>query len=232
VVVALAAGAHPILPPHNPTTNIVESPDFASICHQDGPESSTCTSAALQATSAARSAEGLGALVLPTDYDALTPGEQLFVLTDIERVDRGLPPAVGMVAQLDTDAQNAAAANTDPTPSTPPPGSTVTAWGSNWAEAAGPLGANYNWMYDDGPGSGDLDCSASDPGACWGHRDNELGFDPSEIAASRGVLVMGAAEATVASDSPWTSDATLIALVTTTPAYAYTWAQAQAAGAR
>jgi len=65
-----------------------------------------------------------------------------------------------------------------------------------------------------------------------GHRDNELGFNASEVASSQGVLVMGAAEATVASDSPWTSDALLIALVTGSPTYTYTWAQAQAAGAR
>ncbi len=73
------------------------------------------------------------------------------------------PPIVGMVAQLNTDAQNAAAANTDPTPSSVPPGSTVMSWASNWAEAAGPLGSNYNWMYDDGPGSGDIDCTAEHP---------------------------------------------------------------------
>jgi len=46
------------------------------------------------------------------------------------------------------------------------------------------------------------------------------------------VLVMGAAQVTVASDNPWTSDAVLITLVTGSPAYTYTWAQAQAAGAR
>ncbi len=168
----------------------------------------------------------------PPDFSALSPAQQLFVLTDIERVDRGLPPVVGMVAQLNTDAQNAAAANTDPTPSSAPPGSTVMAWASNWAEASGPLGSNYNWMYDDGPGSGNLGCTAANPGSCWGHRDNELGFNAAEVAASHGTLVMGAAEATVPSDGPWTSDAMLLALVTGSPTYTYTWAQAQAAGAR
>jgi len=171
-------------------------------------------------------------LVLPANFSGLTPGEQLFVLTDLERVDRGLPPVVGLVAELDTDAQNAADNNTDPTPVAAPPGSTVMSWASNWAEAEGPLGSNYNWMYDDGPGSGDIACTAGNPAGCWGHRDNELGFNASKIAASHGVLVMGAAEATVPADSPWTSDATLMALVTGSPAYTYTWAQAEAAGAR
>jgi hypothetical protein len=223
---------HGILPPNNPSANIAETPDFASTCRQDGVTSAACTSAATQAIAAARGHEGLGAMVLPSNFSALTPGEQLFVLTDIERVDRGLPAVVGMVAPLDTDAQNAAAANTDPTPSSVPPGSTVASWASNWAEAAGPLGSTYNWMYDDGPGSGDIDCTASDPGSCWGHRDNMLGFNASKVAASHGVLVMGAAQATVAGDSPWTSDAMLLALVSGSPAYTYTWAEAEAAGAR
>jgi hypothetical protein len=224
--------SHPILPPNNPAANIAESPNFVSTCRQSSTESAACIAAAVQATTAARATEGLGAMVLPSNYSTLPPAEQLFVLTDIERVDRGLPPVVGMVAQLDTDAQNAAAANTDPTPVSVPPGSTVTNWASNWAEAAGPLGSNYNWMYDDGPGSGDIDCTAANPGSCWGHRDNVLGFNASKIAASHGTLVMGAAEVTLASDSPWTSDAVLFALMTGSPTYTYTWAQAQAAGAR
>jgi len=226
------AKSHPILPPTSPAANIAESPNFAATCRQTGTESAPCIAATEQATAAARAIEGLGAMVLPSDYTALSPAEQLFVLTDIERVDRGLPPVVGMVAQLDTDAQNAAAANTDPTPASVPPGTTVTRWASNWGEGAGPLGSNYNWLYDDGPGSGDIDCSAANPGSCWGHRDNILGFNASVIAASHSTLVMGAAEATVASDSPWTSDAVLFALMTGTPTYTYTWAQSQAAGAR
>jgi hypothetical protein len=228
----IPVASHPILPPANPTANIAESPNFASTCRQDGTESAPCIAATAQAIAAAGAEEGLGAMVLPSNYASLPAGEQLFVLTDIERVDRGLPPVVGMVAQFNTDAQNAAAANTDPTPVSPPPGSTVMSWASNWAEAAGPMGSDYNWMYDDGPGSGDIDCNASDPGSCWGHRDNILGFNASQIATSHGVLVMGAAEANVASDSPWTSDAMLFALVTGSPTYTYTWADAEAAGAR
>jgi hypothetical protein len=37
-----------------------------------------------------------------------------------------------------------------------------------------PLEAIYFWMYDDGPGSSNLDCTAGDPSGCWGHRDNVL----------------------------------------------------------
>jgi len=229
---APASGAHPVLPPANPSANIAESPNFAAICRQDGTGSGPCISAATQAIDGARSLEGLGAMALPSDFGSLAPAEQLFVLIDIERVDRGLPPVVGMVQELDQDAQSAAGSNADPTPASVPPGVAVMDWASNWAEAAGPLGSDFNWMYDDGPGSGDIACNAGTPSSCWGHRDNELGFNAAQVASSHGALVMGAAQVTVASDSPWTSDAVLLALATGSPAYTYTWAQAQAAGAR
>jgi hypothetical protein len=220
--------SHPIVPPNNPSSNIAPSPDFLSPCRQSGWASGSCMAAVSQATTSARGREGLGALALPSNFASLTPGEQLFVLTDIERVDRGLPPVVGMVQELNQDAQSAAAGNTDPTPVSVPPGTTVLRWASNWAEAAGPTGANYMWMYDDGPGSGNLSCTSTNSASCWGHRDNELGFGSS----AGGVLIMGAAEATVPADAPWSSDAELIALVTGNPTFTYTWAQAQAAGAR
>ncbi len=224
--------SHPIVPPDNPTANIAPSPDFTTTCRQAGFGSAPCQAAATQATAAARAHEGLGAMALPSNFAGLTPGEQLFVLTDVERVDRGLPPVVGMVQELNQDAQNAAANNADPTPVSVPPGTTVMAWGSNWSEGAGPLGANYGWMYDDGPGSGNNGCSAGNPGSCWGHRDNELGFNGAQVASSHGTLIMGAAEATLSGDSPWSSDAELIALVKGSPVYTYTWAQAEASGAR
>jgi hypothetical protein len=219
-------------PPSNPGSNIAPSPNYLAPCEQAGFESAPCLSAAGQATAAARAREGLGALSLPSDFAGLTPGEQQFVLIDIERVDRGLAPVVGMVEALNQDAQSAAAGNADPTPTSVPPGVGVLRWVSNWAQAAGPMGANYQWMYEDGAGSGNLSCTAGGAGGCWGHRDNELGFSSATVASSHGVLVMGAAEATVAGDSPWTSDAVLMALVSGSPAYTYTWAQAQAAGAR
>jgi hypothetical protein len=222
-----APGAGGLLPPRNPPANIAPAPDFTGACEQGNADSSACIAAADQAMAAARATEGLGPVVLPSDYASLTAGEQLFVLTDIERVDRGLPPVVGMVQELDQDAQTAASGNTDPTPSALPPGTSALQWASNWAEATGPMGADYSWMYEDGPGSGNTACGSSG-GGCWGHRDNILGFGSS----SGGVLVMGAAEATVAGDSPWSSDCELIAVLTGSPSFTYTWAQAQAAGAR
>ena len=194
--------------------------------------SAPCVAATLQATDGARGREGLGPLALPGDYSSLTPAEQLFVLANSERVDRGLPPALGLVDELNQDAQAGAQANTDPRPVVLPPGVGIVRWASNWAENAGALGSNYNWMYDDGPGSGNLACG-SGGGGCWGHRDNILGFSPSQLAASGGLLVMGAGEAAPAAAAPWMSDTELFAVITKSPAYyVYTWAQAVSAGAR
>ena len=223
--------AHGILPPANPAASIAPSPVFEGTCLADGALSAPCIAASLQATDGARADEGLGPMSLPGDYSTLTPAEQLFVLADTERVDRGLPPAVGLVAELDQDAQAAAQADTDPTPTIVPPGVGILRWASNWSENAGALGSNYNWMYDDGPGSGNLACG-SGGGGCWGHRDNILGFSAAQLAASGGILVMGAGEASPAGAKPWMSDTELFAVVNHTPAYyLYTWGQAVAAGA-
>ena len=67
-------------------------------------------------------------------------------------------------------AQSAAAADSDPNG---PSGKT---WGSNWAGGeASALLADYDWMYDDGPGSPNMDCTNAVANGCWDHRRNVLG---------------------------------------------------------
>jgi hypothetical protein len=221
-----------ILPPANPAASIAPTPVFETTCLAAGALSASCVASTLQATDGARAGEGLGPMTLPGDYSTLTAAEQLFVLADTERVDRGLPPAVGLVDELDQDALAAADVDADPTPSIVPPGVGIVRWASNWSENAGALGSNYNWMYDDGPGSGNLACGGGGSG-CWGHRDNILGFNAAQLAASGGILVMGAAEASPPAAKPWMSDTELFAIITKSPAfYIYTWGQAVAAGAR
>ncbi|HTZ10179.1 MAG TPA: hypothetical protein VMB72_13975 [Acidimicrobiales bacterium] len=221
-----------IVPPANPAASIPPSPQFETICLTQGALSAGCLAQTLQATDTARAREGLGPLALPGDYSALTAAEQLFVLADTERVDRGLPPAVGLVNEFDQDAAAAAAADTDPVASVVPPGVGLVRWASNWGENAGALGSNYSWMYDDGPGSGNEACGPGGGGGCWGHRDNILGFNAAQLAAAHGTLVMGAAEADPPAAKPWMSDTELFAVITGHPAaYIYTWAQAVASGA-
>ncbi|MHB1821495.1 MAG: hypothetical protein ACYCTL_02780 [Acidimicrobiales bacterium] len=162
-----------ILPPANPAANIPPDPNFFTSCSSASlDESQVCTQATLQAIANARAMEGLAPMTLPADWYSLTPSEQLFVATDLERTVRGLPPLSAMATVLDQAAAGGAAGNSDPVP---PPGFPASMWTSNWAGGMGsPLEAVYLWMYDDGPGSPNADCMrAGDPG-CWGHRDDIL----------------------------------------------------------
>ncbi|CAB1127725.1 exported protein of unknown function [Candidatus Hydrogenisulfobacillus filiaventi] len=228
----LAAGlAH--LP--DPAANLAPDPDFWPVCEQDGWNSTGCTAATTAAIDHARAAEGLGPLVLPRNWAALDPVQQLFVLANLERVARGLTPVPGLSATLDQAAQAGAAAGTDPQgPGQLSQGQTVEAWASNWAQAPTPLIADYYWMYDDGyggPGNTfNIDCTSPGADGCWGHRNNIL-TRWSQVMAGYGPyrLAMGAGAATLPAGPSFTQ---LFAVATPPhPAYVYTWAQALAAGA-
>jgi hypothetical protein len=168
------ASAHSgILPPGNPAANVAPNPNFLNDCSgSQYDDSSGCTSAVVAAIANGRAAEGLPGMVLPTDWTALSPDQQLFVATNLERTVRGLPPLTAMASSLDQSALIGAEQSNDPSPAAAFP---WTRWGSNWAGAMGnPLEAIYFWMYDDGPGSSNIDCTPSDASGCWGHRDNVL----------------------------------------------------------
>jgi len=162
-----------ILPPQNPATNIPPEPNFLNDCSgQQYDDSAGCVSATLAAIANGRAAEGLPAMTLPGNWGSLSPQEQLFVATNLERTVRGLPELPTMVSPLDQASTAGAASNVDPSP---PSGFGFVRWGSNWAGAVGnPLEAIYFWMYDDGPGSSNIDCTAGNSSGCWGHRDNVL----------------------------------------------------------
>ena len=114
-----AASALGIVPPANPPQNILPNPNYDN-CSGDsctvGPpcynssfepafSSPSCVQEQVQAIDNARAAEGVGPLYLPTDYGQLTPAEQVFVVIDLERVGRGLPPFAGLVSSLDSLAE-------------------------------------------------------------------------------------------------------------------------------
>jgi hypothetical protein len=153
--------------------NIAPQPDFLQSCsgsHYD--DSFPCVAATLQAIANGRSHEGLPPMVLPRNWGQLAPDQQIFVATNLERTARGLAPLAAMAASLDQAARAGAAKGTDPGP---PGGFASSEWGSNWAGAVGnPLEAIYFWMYDDGTGSANVDCSPSNQNGCWGHRQNVL----------------------------------------------------------
>ncbi len=182
----------------------------------------------------ARSEEGIGPLVLPSDFADLIPSEQLFVLVNCERVDRGLTPIAGELGGLDQLAGIGAQAGQDPSvPSDGIAGLTVWAWVSNWASTDSNLEAFYEWMYDDGLGSGNIGCTVTDQSGCWDHRDNILGFQ-NDVNGFGGTLSFGGATAptTTAHDQSLES----VTMLTTwspgtTTGYYFTWDQAVADGA-
>jgi hypothetical protein len=199
----VAAPSHKgILPPKNPVRSVGAKPFFlaSSLCMhgKDGPG---CNTLVLKATTRARGIlERMGRMSFSLSaYEKLTPIEQLFVTVDIERVERGLPPAVVLTRSLDKVAQEGAKADTDPplqrVPNPLPGGGTFVALGGNWAGGwDNALGANYAWMYDDGLGSSNLDCSKANRRGCWGHRDNILGTynTSARCGGQRNELAMGA----------------------------------------
>lgn len=132
-----------------------------------------CTPAAtdpLAKIDACRASEGIGPVVLPANWAALSADEQLLVIFDLERTARGLAPIIGLNSELDRLSQIGASQNGDPSF----PASGILGGGGVWAAAPSALEADFNWMYNDGPGSENLDCSALSSGGCWGHRNNIL----------------------------------------------------------
>ncbi len=161
-------------PTSDPPANIAPSPNFLSDCAGTAYDNSSgCENATLAAIDNARNQEGLPGMVLPTDWAQLTPAQQLFVSTNLERTVRGAATPVGDGHR----ARPGLAVRRRPKLRSrrAPAGFPWTSWGGNWAGAVGsPLEAIYFWMYDDGPGSYNLDCTPSDSAGCWGHRNNIL----------------------------------------------------------
>jgi len=200
----------------HPASNIPPSPNFLGACGSTTySDSFNCVWDVVTAFDNARSAEGLPSMVLPTNWASLTPTKQIFVTTNLERTARGLAPVSALSTALDAAAAMAGAVNADPIP---PAGFPWTDVASNWAGPVGnPLEAMYYWMYDDGFGSSNVDCSLADLAACWEHRQNVL----APLACN--LCVMGGAFVTT---SEGTISVTELIVETTGPLTTdFTWAQ-------
>ena len=156
----------------DPPASIPPSPNFLDSCSERGYDDSVgCLEASLAAIDNARSREGIGPMQLPGDWNGLTPEEQLFVVTNLERTARGLAPMSGMESLLDTSAEQSASDGTDPALTDP----AATEWGSNWGDGIGnPLAMDYEWMYNDGLNSPNVACEFAGESGCWDHRQNIL----------------------------------------------------------
>jgi hypothetical protein len=131
--------------------------------------SSSCLAGALRDFNGARAKEGLKALVLPSNFTSMSVPNQVFTLTNIERRDRGVSTFLALSSNLTSFVLTAANQALDPLfPSWTREG------GSNWASPKNSLWAFFLWMYDDGIGSGNLECTSSNTSGCWGHRKNIL----------------------------------------------------------
>src|ERR1700733_12248334 len=119
-----------MLPPDNPSSNLAPVPNILADCSGATVDTSAgCQTASLEAIDRGRTTEGLGPMVLPSDWSSLSPAEQLFVATNLERTARGLDPFSGMSSVLDSVAGTAAAEGTD----AEPPNGWASFWTSNWA---------------------------------------------------------------------------------------------------
>lgn len=222
--------------PPVPRANLAPNPNYNQLCVDVGSTASACAEATLQALDAAHAHEQIGPLMLPRNWLSLTPAEQIFVITNLERVARGETPITGLTASLNAVAGVGAAEKTDPRVS-----GVLAPAVSIWAEDAGPLASDYGWMYQDGYGgpgnTPNLACTTAASSGCWGHRDNILAEWSRKLLAGRPgpwYLVAGAAQTVIPAGlgtARAVSDAMIVTAVPTPPTYVYTWAEAVSEGA-
>ena len=167
-----AAALGPIVPPNNPSSN---------------GQQSYCTSRTECLTiinNVRADQEGLDPIALPSNWNQLTSSERLFTFMNLERVSRGLNPLMYLVNTYTSEVNTAITNDADPEP----PASIDASWQSIWAGGDGmiPLSAMYLWMYYDGPGGSNLDCTSGSSSGCWGHRDAILDADVNVIDAGAG----------------------------------------------
>jgi hypothetical protein len=131
--------------------------------------------------------EQLAALALPSNWSSLTGPEQMFVWTNLERTSRAEAPITNLVNSYNSSVQTGLTDDSDPSLSNLP-GNSGSIWAGSYATV---LGATYAWMYDDGPGGENSDCTSPTAPGCWGHRDNILADantfgNPTEMDAGVG----------------------------------------------
>jgi hypothetical protein len=184
--VAVAKAPNPLA---DPTSNTAPSQRFLSACRDMTTSTAAnrrCDKAALPDFDAVRKKEGLGPMALPRDFASLSVPAQLLAISDIERVDRGRRAVLGMTKSLNKLAQQGADNDQDPPFPAQFPGNSG---GGNWAAAGNSvLLDDFYWMYDDGLGSFNGDCTQSNQSGCWGHRHDIINAYDARV-------VMGAAVA-------------------------------------
>ena len=221
---ASAAIAGPLA---DPPASVSPSPDYPDICAPVGiDDTRPCLQVTLDAIDRARTAEGVGPLSLPADFPQLSLSEQLFIVVDRERVDRGLAPFTELSADLTTqDARAAALGQLPPDPGVDYPNAYTEYLGG----VINTLDADFEWLYDDGPGVGLAHCGRDGGSGCWTDRHTVLAR-----YGGGGPLVMGVGVDPTGDRSPGdVGGPALAATFAVGPPdpgpVLYTWAEAQAA---
>jgi hypothetical protein len=178
-----------ILPPDNPQYSLGVLEYLWPMCSGAHDYSAGCTEPSLAMLNAGRLSEQLGPVVLPSNWQQLTVGEQLFVLTELERTARGLTADTGLAADWNSAAQAGADAGQDPTRG----GSGASGFQAVWAGGEpNPIVVMADWVYADGVfpngSSQNLGCSASASAGCWSHRDIVLHDTAATACHSRCAL--------------------------------------------
>ncbi len=200
-----------------PTENIPLGSEPSSCSNEASAE---CEHWTIERLDAARAKQGLPPYELPASFTSLTPDKQLLILTDLDRSAYDITPVYGLNSNLTEAAQTGVREQRDPT--TPTTGGPWKGYGSDWASTAALIGY-YLWMYDDGYGSPNSDCTSPSATGCWGHRKVILG----EAVNLPTPQLMGAATGTTPRNA---GTALIISANNTTTSY-YTWTQAQQEGA-
>lgn len=213
-------------PAPNPAANFKFGP-LPSAC-ASAPTGATCINAAVFYLDQARTRLHLAPYRLPAGFVKLSPDRQILILSNLDRAAYHLRPIVGVTPALNRVARGGTPGNPgvrgDGDPVLHAAGVQTT---SNWAVGFPNIVLAYEaWMYDDGPGSSNLDCTAANSAGCWGHRQDVL----AELVAP-GPSAMGVAAGKDAHGNR--SYAMLIAKGHSryTSAYSYRWARAVADGA-
>jgi hypothetical protein len=187
------------------------------------PNGTPCVNAGVYYLDQARAGLGQPAYALPADFVSLAADQQALILTNLDRILYGLPPITGLTQALDQDAAQGIQIDNDPHPSDP----SVTGYTANWGGGYENMTLAYQgWLYDDGPGANNVDCTPANTSGCWGHRHDVLwqfgGSGQLGMGAATGVDPSGNSGYAILLGSGNSSYA---------PVYSYTWQQALADGA-
>lgn len=222
-VPSAAAGSHAA---PNPSSNYAAGRLPASC--GNAPTGGKCINTAVYYLDQARARIHLAPYKLPGDFVKLAPDLQVLILSNLDRAAYHLPAITGLTRSLDTVAMGGSPGDPgvkgDGDPALNAPGVQTT---SNWAEGFPNIVLAYEaWMYDDGYGSGNLDCRSPHASGCWGHRQGVL-----KSFSTLGPSAMGVAAGKDSSGAR--GYAMLIAKghSSYTRSYSYRWTQAVADGA-